>query len=115
MSFEVGDRVRASSKHSDLAIEGEVMYSDLPGASVKPDGHECGIFLHNVDFTFEVVQPPIVFGPGAVVKWPNGGLSVRGQDAWFNRQGEEHISDDDDFAIFVNNGNVELLTPGVVS
>ena len=112
--FQVGDEVIATSKTDPRTVIHGKVGSIIFGrySYVKPQGHASHVCLTYEDFDIVKVEPPIVFGPDAVIRWKSGiGVRVRDSegDAWRNSHGSVVVSTDGTYADAYKRDVIEVL------
>ena len=103
-AVKVGDRVRATCGES--VIVGEVTQFNQSGVLVVIDGDGYGSrWLRQIDWTAEVLAPPIPDVVGTIVRDRDG-------DAWQRQEYAWYLADDDDSAYSLD--RLQILGPLIV-
>lgn len=87
--IQVGDKVRATSKHDpETVIVGAVTFVAHHALHIRPEGHRGIHAAERSDFTFEKVEPPIVFGPNAIIRYTQKAGNDAGEYRYRNGDGD---------------------------
>lgn len=113
--IKVGDEVIATSKTDpQTVIHGKVTAAYNNHAVLLPVGHTRMHGVHYDAYDIVKVDPPIVFGPEAVIRWKDLATRIRSEDGeWRDSKGSKTEAKDADYADAYKNGALDVLDWGL--